>query len=318
MKKFLIYFLESINGEADMKELFLGSCEEELKHISEKTIDLVLVDPPYCTLGHSWDTPLEWNEICKELKRICNPKAAVLIFCDYKSIFKMQASLVEAGLKYRYFFIWDKVSTFNNAQNAKTMPINSYEFILVFSLTSKSPAYYTDGEVYYEDAILRYAGLSKYKDTKDFPIEEACLKTKNLEEVPELFFSNRPCEAYDGRGFRVALNQKKAIELYKAGEVFIEDDCLRRRVKHTKNNPRMLISIDNKDIKKEMFHPTQKSVELLKKLISLFSKQGDTVLDFCMGSGSSGVAALQLERNFIGIERDKNFFEIANRRMNDI
>ena len=114
------------------------------------------------------------------------------------------------------------------------------------------------------------------------------------------------------------MNQKKAIELYKAGEVFIEDDCLRRRVKHTKNNPRMLISIDNKDIKKEMFHPTQKSVELLKKLISLFSKQGDTVLDFCMGSGSSGVAALQLERNFIGIERDKNFFEIANRRMNDI
>lgn len=62
-------------------------------------------------------------------------------------------------------------------------------------------------------------------------------------------------------------------------------------------------------------HPTQKPVALLENLIKTFTNEGDTVLDFCMGSGSCGVACKNLNRNFIGIELDENYFNIAKERI---
>ena len=64
-------------------------------------------------------------------------------------------------------------------------------------------------------------------------------------------------------------------------------------------------------------HPSQKPVKLLKYLISTYTKDGDTVLDFTMGSGSTGVACQELNRNFIGIELDENYFNIAKQRINN-
>ena len=64
-------------------------------------------------------------------------------------------------------------------------------------------------------------------------------------------------------------------------------------------------------------HPTQKPVSLLKYLIKTYTNEGMTVLDNCMGSGSTGVAAKQLNRNFIGMELDKKYFEIAKQRINE-
>lgn len=62
-------------------------------------------------------------------------------------------------------------------------------------------------------------------------------------------------------------------------------------------------------------HPTQKPVALMELYISNSSNEGDTILDFSMGSGTTGVAAINTNRNFIGIELDKNYFEIAKERI---
>lgn len=64
-------------------------------------------------------------------------------------------------------------------------------------------------------------------------------------------------------------------------------------------------------------HPTQKPVALLEYLIKTYTNEGETVLDNCMGSGSTGVACKNTNRNFIGIELDKNYFEIASKRLNE-
>ena len=64
-------------------------------------------------------------------------------------------------------------------------------------------------------------------------------------------------------------------------------------------------------------HRTQKSVELLKWLINTYTNEGDTVLDNCMGSGSTGVACVNTNRNFIGYELNEKYFEIAERRINE-
>lgn len=64
-------------------------------------------------------------------------------------------------------------------------------------------------------------------------------------------------------------------------------------------------------------HPTEKSVDLLKYLIKTYTNEGDLVLDNCMGSGSTGVACKELNRSFIGYELDKNYYEIAKKRIDN-
>lgn len=64
-------------------------------------------------------------------------------------------------------------------------------------------------------------------------------------------------------------------------------------------------------------HPTQKPVPVLEYLIKTYTNEGDTVLDNCMGSGSTGVACVNTGRDFIGIELDDNYFQIAEKRIND-
>ena len=67
----------------------------------------------------------------------------------------------------------------------------------------------------------------------------------------------------------------------------------------------------------KMYHPTQKPVPLLEYLIKTYTNEGDTVLDNCMGSGSTGVACVNTKRDFVGVELDENYFDIARRRIND-
>lgn len=68
--------------------------------------------------------------------------------------------------------------------------------------------------------------------------------------------------------------------------------------------------------KEKVNHPTQKPIKLMERIISLFTNEGNTILDFCMGSGSTGVACKNLNRNFIGIEKDLNYFNISKERLN--
>lgn len=65
----------------------------------------------------------------------------------------------------------------------------------------------------------------------------------------------------------------------------------------------------------EVFHPTQKPVALFEYLIKTYTNEGDLVLDNCMGSGTTGVACKNLNREFIGIELDENYFKIAKERI---
>lgn len=69
------------------------------------------------------------------------------------------------------------------------------------------------------------------------------------------------------------------------------------------------------DKQKGSFHPTQKPVELMKWLVKSYTNEGDVVLDFCMGSGTTGVAAKNLQRSFIGIELDDGYFDTAVTRI---
>jgi site-specific DNA-methyltransferase (adenine-specific) len=83
----------------------------------------------------------------------------------------------------------------------------------------------------------------------------------------------------------------------------------------TERYPRTVLKFKT-DKQKSAVHPTQKPVALMEYLIKTYTNEGDTVLDFTMGSGSTGVACKNLNRAFIGIELDENYFNIASERIN--
>lgn len=85
---------------------------------------------------------------------------------------------------------------------------------------------------------------------------------------------------------------------------------------YTDKNPVSILEFSNA-VQTGKEHPTQKPVSLMEYLIRTYTQKGDKVLDFTMGSGSTGVACVYWKRDFIGIELDKNYFEIAKKRIEE-
>ena len=80
--------------------------------------------------------------------------------------------------------------------------------------------------------------------------------------------------------------------------------------------PKRIQYFNNNDTQNQL-HPTQKPVALLEYLIKTYTNENETVLDNCMGSGSTGIACINTNRNFIGIELDNTYFEIAKKRIEE-
>ena len=79
--------------------------------------------------------------------------------------------------------------------------------------------------------------------------------------------------------------------------------------------PKSILNISRNFSAQQQIHPTQKPVPLMEWLIKTYSNEGEIVLDNCMGSGSTGVAAVRLNRKFIGMEYDDQYFEICQERI---
>jgi len=82
-----------------------------------------------------------------------------------------------------------------------------------------------------------------------------------------------------------------------------------------KKHPRSIIEIKAEHCSKEQFHPTQKPVELIRYLIRTYSNEGETILDNCMGSGTTAIAAIREHRHFIGFELNKEYYDKACSRI---
>ncbi len=132
--------------------------------------------------------------------------------------------------------------------------------------------------------------------------EDICVFTKNGEKtvyIPQMVKREKPIK---GGGMK---DSESAATLgYKA-----------LKKEYLYKNPTTLIEFDK--IRSGSVHPTQKPVPLLEYLIKTYTSEGEVILDFTMGSGSTGVACMNANRNFIGIELDENYFNIAKNRIEE-
>jgi site-specific DNA-methyltransferase (adenine-specific) len=93
------------------------------------------------------------------------------------------------------------------------------------------------------------------------------------------------------------------------------ENCVFAKRRKTKFNQSCKSSVWEFPTGRSKVHPTEKPLALFEYLVKSSSDEGDTVLDMCMGSGTTGVACKNLNRNFIGIELDKDYYEIAKKRL---
>lgn len=107
------------------------------------------------------------------------------------------------------------------------------------------------------------------------------------------------------------IKRRRASKLSLSSHVTLREDFVPRELTHKMK--RSILHFPK--VHRGAIHPTQKPVPLLEYLIKTYSKEGDTVLDFTMGSGSTGVACANTGRKFIGIERDAAYFSTASARI---
>ena len=112
-------------------------------------------------------------------------------------------------------------------------------------------------------------------------------------------------------------NDRKETITSSNGEAFGGAKVTRRHDNKGKSYPRSILTLSNANQRGKV-HPTQKPVPLFEYLIKTYTNEGDTVLDNVMGSGTTGVACKNLNRNFIGMELDEEYFKIATERINEM
>lgn len=119
-------------------------------------------------------------------------------------------------------------------------------------------------------------------------------------------------KSHDHNYFPVVVPRKKSVKLRLASK----SGAIAKELVYTHRNPTSII--ENRweaNRGADKYHPAQKPVSLMEYLVCSYTQEGDTVLDFCFGGGSTGVACVTTNRAFIGIEKNKAFFEVGKARI---
>ena len=243
-----------------MSEILHGDCLELMKDIEDKSIDMILCDPPYGTTALKWDIVLPIDKMWVQYERIIKDNGAILLFGT-----EPFASLLRvSNLKhYKYDWFWEKNDA-TNAMNAKNKPMRKIEKICVFSKANTANGsklkmnYYPQGLV------------------------PSCIKRQGDDY------------GKTGGSFKTYRPSHKPYTQEFTGY------------------PNDLLNF-SKD--KERLHPTQKPVALLEYLIKTYTQEGDLVLDNCAGSGSTGVACINTNRDYILIEKEQEYIDVINKRL---
>tara|TARA_R110002126_G_scaffold59_6_gene552 strand:- start:789 stop:1622 length:834 start_codon:yes stop_codon:yes gene_type:complete len=275
-------------------ELYNQDCLEKMKDLSDNSIDLLFCDLPYGQTSCKWDSLIDLNLFWKEVNRICKDTTPMFFTCSTK----FGVSLINSNPKnFRYDLIWIK-SAPCGFLNAKKMPMKKHEMIYVFY--RKLPLY--DLSSHNHKFLKEQKNPRKEKDADTLYPNRCKVATINKYDPP---LPNSVIRTDEGCNSMYGKETKK---------VFIYDENGKLRNSETRYDPPLPNSL--LEIKSEKGkHATQKPTALIEWCLKYYSKEGDTILDPTMGSGSTGVACKNMNRNFIGIEKDEKIFNDAVERL---
>ena len=206
---------------------------------------------------------------------------------------------------------WDKIIPFNDMWSRLNKLIKSNGAIVLFGnepFTSELICSNLKGFKYRWDwnkKIPSGVGYAKYRPMQQ--TEDISVFTKNGEKTiynPQMIKRDKPIKSGGNKLKENSCSTLVGIDTTKEYKKTYEY-----------KNPVTLIEFDK--VRKGSLHPTQKPTDLLEYLIKTYTNENEIVLDFTMGSGSTGVACVNTNRKFIGIELDENYFNIAKQRIEE-
>ena len=305
--------------------LIQGDCLQEHKQIESGSVDLILTDLPYGTMKNiknperpkswgkegyfGWDSIIDPKQIFEIANRILRKYGKLVLFSQEPYTTELIKNSI-ANVPFSYRMIWEK-DNFANCLLAKKAPVSYFEDVLVFSKTHDHQALHPLREyclkikkfskysrsTFYKK--LGHAGAQHFLESNKESSQFGLCTEKTYTELIEVFKIDKM------EGF------KQFSELEEINSVFNSVFNLWQGKKYKSN-----ILKYKKDY--NGYHPTQKPVLLLEDLIKTYSNENDLVVDLTMGSGSTGVAAKNTKRKFIGIELNKDYFKIAQDRIKAI
>ena len=316
-----------------MINLIKGDCLIESDKIESGSVDLILTDLPYGTVkgmggdmekykrlsNADWDNVIDTNKIMQIANRILRKNGKMVLTANQPFTTEL-ISKAMPNLPHNYNMYWDKMH-FANCLIANKAPVSYIEDVLIFSKNHQKHDF--EGKHPLRDyfkIIMEYIGLNlKQINTKlghrraehTFYINSTqyglCTE-KTYSELIEVFEIDK-------------VNEFKEFAELKQIDTEYRTDLLKQM---NEQHPSTFNLWEGKKYKSNILkykkdydghHPTQKPVLLLEDLIKTFSNENDLVVDLTMGSGSTGVACKNTNRNFTGIEMDQNYFDIAKKRI---
>ena len=304
-----------------MIDLRCGDCLELMKGIPDGSVDLVLTDPPYGTMKGAaldgwknqttqWDTAIDPVKIFEQISRVLRQNGKAVLFSQEPYTSRLITSAIPS-LPFAYRAIWYK-NVHANALLAKSAMVSRYEDICIF--TKPHDAECTNELRDYFKKVLEFIGA---KSCKEINTRLGHRKAEHCFYVTgkgkgSTQFSLCTEQTYNEIVSVFGIDKMDGflpyVELARLNEKYTATFNLWKGGKSKSNV--LEYKKDN-----DGYHPTQKPVALLEDLIQTYSNEGNTVLDFTMGSGSTGVACVNTNRNFIGIELDEGYFQIAKQRI---
>lgn len=275
--------MEDIGKIVDNRlKLLNGDCLEIMKNIPDKTIDLICCDLPYGTTDRYGGKKVKSNRFMSWDNVIPLDK----LWVEYKRILKPNGIVcLTADQPFTSQLVMSNLDWF------KYELIWKKDITTGFLLANHRPMKQTEDVLIFSEggasAAASKAGTSMTYNPQGL-IEKVVVR-KNSKKRLGKFLSN---EEFLGKNNSL-LGDKEYSQKYT-------------------NYPKEIIEFS---MDKDTIHPTQKPVQLMEYLIKTYSNEGEVVLDNAMGSGTTGVACMRTNRNFIGIELDEKYFEQAKSRI---
>lgn len=288
----------------EKNKVFNDDCLKLMANIKDKSVNCVICDLPYGTTAATWDKTLPMSDYLdygtgKRIKRFSQD--TWFLWCYENNFLRRDAVKIwqdnkQAGLWSHYeriikddgaivLFGSEPFATQLRSSNQKL-----YKYDWIWKKTT------VDG---FFNAQCR--PLKTIEMISVFSKSEARAKGNNMRYYPQgLIAVNKECK-------------ESRLQGESDGHKYFRDSIAQKSYTQKFTNYPTEILEYARDSKK--VHPTQKPVALLEYLIKTYTQEGDLILDNCMGSGSTIVAAINTSRSYIGIEKDKRYYDIAVKRI---
>jgi site-specific DNA-methyltransferase (adenine-specific) len=284
------------------QHLLLGDSKDVLKTIKDGSIDLLATDPSYGLhlMGKDWDKALPDTEIFRECYRVLKPGAFIAVMSSPRSdlLYRMIQKLEDAGFDMSFSpILWTYHTGFPKASDTSKMIDKragaEREVVGEKKSGSTSRAYQSEEQT---TAGIHYETTASTDLAKKYEGSKLGFQPKPAVEHIIIGMKPHGQKSYIDN----VLNFEALPDNIKMTYPFLQ---VPKPAKKEKN-----MGVDKNN------HPTTKPVKLMSYIITLFTREGDWVLDPFLGSGTTGVASKLINRNFVGIEREQEYMDIVKER----